>query len=78
MKKILGVGNALVDALYKVDNENIIKELGISLDGMTLIDAERRKKSWTVCKMYLLNVEPVVLRATQCIALQLWEVMLVL
>lgn len=44
MKKILGVGNALVDALYKVDNENIIKELGISLDGMTLIDAERRKK----------------------------------
>ena len=44
MKKILGVGNALVDALYKIDNENIIKRLGVSVDGMTLIDADRRKK----------------------------------
>lgn len=44
MKKILGVGNALVDALYAVDNISIINELGISLDGMTLVDAERRKK----------------------------------
>ncbi len=44
MKKILGVGNALVDALYKIDNENIIRGLGVSIDGMTLIDADRRKK----------------------------------
>ena len=44
MKKILGVGNALVDALYKIDNENVIKQLGVSIDGMTLIDADRRKK----------------------------------
>ena len=34
----------LVDALYKIDNENIIKQLGVSIDGMTLIDADRRKK----------------------------------
>lgn len=44
MKKILGVGNALVDALYNVDNESIIREIGVSMDGMTLVDTERRKK----------------------------------
>jgi len=49
MKKILGVGNALVDALYKIDNENVIKQLGVSIDGMTLIDADRRKKIVKSC-----------------------------
>lgn len=38
MKQILGIGNTLVDALVKIDNDLIIKELCLSKDGMTLID----------------------------------------
>lgn len=29
MKEIIGIGNALVDALYLIDNEDIIKEFGL-------------------------------------------------
>lgn len=38
MKKILGIGNALVDALIRIDNEVILKELNLPKGGMTLID----------------------------------------
>lgn len=37
MKEIIGIGNALVDALYLIENEDIIKELGLEKGGMHLI-----------------------------------------
>ena len=41
MTDILGIGNALVDALVQVDNELIINELNLQKGAMQLIDAER-------------------------------------
>lgn len=38
MIQILGVGNALVDTLVKVDNPEIFSELNLAKGGMTLID----------------------------------------
>lgn len=37
MKEIIGIGNALVDALYLIENEDIIKEFGLGKGGMHLI-----------------------------------------
>ena len=37
MDKIIGIGNALVDALALVDNESILKEIGLYKGGMQLI-----------------------------------------
>lgn len=37
MKEIIGIGNALVDALYLIENEDIIKEFGLEEGGMHLI-----------------------------------------
>lgn len=44
MKKILGIGNALVDALVCIDNEFILNELNLPKGGMTLIDEETFEK----------------------------------
>jgi len=44
MKKILGIGNALVDALIQIDNDNILKELSLHKGGMTLIEEDTHKK----------------------------------
>lgn len=41
MKKILGIGNALVDALVKVADEGILEELGLPKGSMQLVDTER-------------------------------------
>ena len=41
MTDILGIGNALVDALVQVDNELIISELNLQKGAMQLIDTER-------------------------------------
>lgn len=41
MKKILGIGNALVDALYQVKNDTVLSELGLQKGGMQLLDNER-------------------------------------
>jgi sugar/nucleoside kinase (ribokinase family) len=52
--KILGVGNALVDVLIKLPNEDLLKELNVAKGSMNLIDAEQREilferiKSFTV------------------------------
>ena len=44
MKKILGLGNALVDALIQIDNDNIFNELSLCKEGMTLIKESTHKK----------------------------------
>lgn len=41
MAKIIGIGNALVDALYKVESDDIISQLQLQKGGMQLIDCER-------------------------------------
>lgn len=42
MKRILGLGNALVDALVCVENDSVLAELGLPKGSMQLIDRERR------------------------------------
>lgn len=41
MKRVLGLGNALVDALVQVSNDNILSELSLPKGSMQLIDTER-------------------------------------
>ncbi len=41
MKKVLGIGNALVDALVKVENDGILEELALPKGSMQLIDTAR-------------------------------------
>ena len=41
MKKILGIGNALIDALVQVENEQILAELNLPKGSMQLIDEAR-------------------------------------
>lgn len=43
MKKVLGIGNAIVDVLTFIDNDNLIKELGIGKGSMQLIDTKEIK-----------------------------------
>ena len=43
MKKVLGIGNALVDILVKIDNESILEKLELPKGSMTLIDNEGLK-----------------------------------
>lgn len=38
MKEIIGIGNALVDALYQIDNEEVFDEFGLKKGAMHLID----------------------------------------
>ncbi len=54
MKKILGLGNALVDALIQIDNDNIFKELSLCKEGMTLIKESTHKKNCKPSKIPLL------------------------
>lgn len=41
MKQVIGIGNALVDALYRVENDSLLCELGLPKGAMTMIDVER-------------------------------------
>jgi len=40
MAKVLGIGNALVDALNKLKSDDLLKELGLPKGSMQLVDAE--------------------------------------
>ena len=44
MKKILGIGNALVDILVHIDNDEILDRLGLQKGGMEMIDAQRKRE----------------------------------
>lgn len=44
MKKILGIGNALVDILVHIDNDEILDRLHLSKGGMDMIDARRKRE----------------------------------
>lgn len=57
MKKILGIGNALVDALIQIDNDNILKELSLHKGGMTLIEEDTHKKNCKPSKIPLFQTQ---------------------
>lgn len=40
MKKVLGIGNALVDILIRIDDDGVLKRLGLSKNSMTLVSKE--------------------------------------
>lgn len=44
MKKILGIGNALVDILLHIDKDDILTENGLDKGGMVMIDADRKSE----------------------------------
>ena len=44
MKKILGIGNALVDILVHIDNDDILNRLHLRKGGMEMIDAQRKRE----------------------------------
>ena len=44
MKKVLGIGNALVDVLVQVESELILNELQLPKGSMQLINTERYLK----------------------------------
>jgi sugar/nucleoside kinase (ribokinase family) len=44
MKKILGIGNALVDILVHIDNDEILDRLKLQKGGMEMIDAQRKRE----------------------------------
>lgn len=44
MKKILGIGNALVDILVNIDNDEILNRLDLLKGGMEMIDAQRKRE----------------------------------
>ena len=41
MASILGIGNALVDALFKLQNETLFERFGLQKGGMQLVDSEK-------------------------------------
>jgi sugar/nucleoside kinase (ribokinase family) len=45
MAKVLGMGNALVDALAQIDNDNVLEQLGLPKGSMQLVDWEASEKA---------------------------------
>ena len=43
MSKILGLGNALVDLIFQIDNDKILNEFSLPKGSMTLVDSEKAK-----------------------------------
>jgi sugar/nucleoside kinase (ribokinase family) len=43
MNKVLGIGNALVDILIRLENENLLSELNLQKGSMQLVDKEFKK-----------------------------------
>ncbi len=44
MKKILGIGNALVDILVNIEDDRVLAENGLDKGGMVMIDADRKRE----------------------------------
>ena len=43
MAKIVGIGNALVDVIVKLENEDLLKQFALEKGGMEMIDSERKR-----------------------------------
>lgn len=44
MKKILGIGNALVDILVNIENDSLLTQYNLDKGGMTMIDENRKRE----------------------------------
>jgi len=44
MSKVLGLGNALVDLIFQIDDDQILNEFSLPKGSMTLVDSEKAKK----------------------------------
>lgn len=44
MKKILGIGNALVDVLINIEDDNILSQNNLDKGGMVMIDSDRKRE----------------------------------
>ena len=58
MKTVLGIGNALVDVLTRIDNDNILNELGLPKGSMQLVDEKVAAKVEKALKRYENSVAP--------------------
>jgi sugar/nucleoside kinase (ribokinase family) len=56
MNKILGIGNALVDVIVHIDNEELISRFGLKKGGMEMIDQETKRYIHTVIENYKKNI----------------------
>jgi sugar/nucleoside kinase (ribokinase family) len=52
MKKILGMGNTLVDIMVRVPDEKLLHEFELEKGGMRLVDAEFMQKLIKACEIY--------------------------
>lgn len=52
MKKILGIGNALVDILIQIENDDILTQLELPRGSMQLVDRERANKVQNATKLF--------------------------
>ncbi len=52
MKKVLGIGNALVDVLIQIDNDTILEELELPRGSMQLVDADRSARVIKACEQF--------------------------
>ena len=43
MEKIIGIGNALVDVLVRLEDDSVLKQMGLPKGGMTLIDEAQQR-----------------------------------
>ena len=41
MNSVLGIGNALVDIIIRIENDNVLREAGLPRGSMTMIDSEK-------------------------------------
>jgi hypothetical protein len=49
--KIVGLGNALVDVLLKLENDSVLSEIGVKKGAMDLIDKELHNRgTYTHCR----------------------------
>lgn len=51
MSKILGIGNALVDVIVSLDNEDLFEQFNLKKGGMEMIDAETKRALHEVIKV---------------------------
>lgn len=58
MKSVLGIGNALVDVLIRIDNDNILNELGLPKGSMQLVDERVAAKVEKALKRFDNSVAP--------------------
>lgn len=58
MKKVLGIGNALVDILTRIDNDNILRELDLPKGSMQLVGEDFSIKAGNMLKQFEQSMAP--------------------